>query len=46
MTYDYPIFTPGSGDFAASEPETKALLSFLYKANNILQYLLLDLRTI
>lgn len=35
MTYDYPIFTAGSGDFAASEPETKALLSFLYKANNI-----------
>ncbi|MDR6562491.1 MULTISPECIES: M14 family metallopeptidase [unclassified Arcicella] len=35
MTYDYPIFTAGSGDFAASESETKALLSFLYKATNV-----------
>lgn len=35
FTFDYPIFTDGSGDYAASEPETRALLDFLYNSPNI-----------
>lgn len=34
-TYDYPIFAAGSGEYAASEPETRAILDFLYKNINI-----------
>lgn len=34
-TYDYPFFTQGSGEYAASESETKALLDFLYTSKNI-----------
>lgn len=34
-TYDYPIFTQGSGEYAASESETKALLDYLYQSKNI-----------
>ena len=30
FTYDYPAFSAESGDYAASEPETKALLEFIY----------------
>jgi Zinc carboxypeptidase len=35
FTFDYPIFITGSGDYAASEPETRALLDFLYTSANI-----------
>lgn len=35
FTFDYPIFVSGSGDYAASESETRALLDFLYKSPNI-----------
>lgn len=30
FTFDYPAFEKGAGNYAASEPETKALLDFLY----------------
>ncbi len=35
FTFDYQIFTTGSGEYAASEPEVRALLEFLYRAPNI-----------
>ncbi|MCP1383953.1 M14 family metallopeptidase [Runella salmonicolor] len=35
FTFDYQIFTTGSGEHAASEPEVRALLDFLYRAPNI-----------
>ena len=35
FTFDYPIFVLGSGDYATSETETRALLDFLYKTPNI-----------
>lgn len=35
FTFDYPIFTDDSGDYAASEPETRAVLDFLYNTANI-----------
>ena len=35
FTFDYPIFVTGSGEYAASESETRALLDFLYKSPNI-----------
>ncbi|WP_234735156.1 M14 family metallopeptidase [Tellurirhabdus bombi] len=35
FTFDYPIFVPGSGEMAVSEPENQALLNFLYKASNV-----------
>ncbi|WP_128547996.1 M14 family metallopeptidase [Larkinella soli] len=35
FTFDYPIFIPGSGEMAVSEPENRALLDFLYKAPNV-----------
>lgn len=35
FTFDYPFFTPGSGEMAVSEPENRALLDFLYKAPNV-----------
>ncbi|WP_448520584.1 M14 family metallopeptidase [Rhodoflexus sp.] len=35
FTFDYPIFVDGSGDYAASEPETRALADFLYSTANI-----------
>ncbi|GAB3925318.1 M14 family metallopeptidase [Larkinella terrae] len=35
FTFDYPIFVPGSGEMAVSEPENRALLDFLYKAPNV-----------
>ncbi len=35
FTFDYPIFTVGSGDYAASDPEARALLDFLYGRPNI-----------
>ena len=34
LTYKHNTFAPGSGDFPASEKETRALLDFLYDANN------------
>ncbi len=35
FTFDYQIFVTGSGEYAASEPEVRALLDFLYRAPNI-----------
>ncbi len=35
FTFDYQIFVNGSGEYAASEPEVRALLDFLYRAPNI-----------
>ncbi|MFD1144748.1 M14 family metallopeptidase [Larkinella insperata] len=35
FTFDYPFFTPGSGEMPVSEPESRALLDFLYKAPNV-----------
>ncbi|MGM9507835.1 M14 family metallopeptidase [Larkinella sp. GY13] len=35
FTFDYPFFTPGSGEMPVSEPENRALLDFLYKAPNV-----------
>jgi hypothetical protein len=35
FTFDYPIFTPGAGEFPVSEPENRALLDFLYAAPNV-----------
>ena len=31
FTFDYPFFTPGAGEMPVSEPESRALLDFLYK---------------
>lgn len=30
FTYTYPAFTPESGEYAASEPETRAIVDFLF----------------
>ncbi len=35
FTFDYPFFTPGSGEFPVSEPENRALLDFLYSSPNV-----------
>lgn len=35
FTFDYPFFTPGSGEMPVSEPENRALLDFLAKSPNI-----------
>ncbi|AEI49513.1 M14 family metallopeptidase [Runella slithyformis] len=35
FTFDYQIFTTGSGEYAAEAPEVRALLDFLYRAPNI-----------
>lgn len=35
LTYKHPSFTPGSGEFAVSEPETRALLDQLYQLFNV-----------
>ncbi len=35
LTYKHPSFTPGSGEFAASENETRALLDYLFERFNI-----------
>ena len=35
FTFDYPVFEKGSGVYVASEPETRALLDFLYLNQNI-----------
>lgn len=35
FTYDYPAFEKGAGVYGASEPETRALLDFLYLNQNI-----------
>ena len=35
FTFDYPAFEKGAGVYAASEPETRALLDFLYLNQNI-----------
>lgn len=35
FTFDYQIFVTGGGEYAASEPEVRALLDFLYHAPNI-----------
>ena len=35
FTYDYPAFEKGAGAYAASEPETRALLDFLFLNQNI-----------
>lgn len=31
FTYDYPYFQPGAGENMASQPETRALMDFLYE---------------
>ncbi|MES2576318.1 MAG: M14 family metallopeptidase [Bacteroidota bacterium] len=35
FTFDYPAFEKGAGIYVASEPETRALLDFLYLNQNI-----------
>jgi hypothetical protein len=35
FTFDYPAFEKGAGVYVASEPETRALLDFLYLNQNI-----------
>ncbi|RYY24369.1 MAG: peptidase [Chitinophagaceae bacterium] len=35
LSYKPPVFTPGSGEFPVSEPETRALLDLLYDAFNV-----------
>jgi hypothetical protein len=35
FTFDYEPFKPGTGEFPVSEPETRALLDFLYNAKNV-----------
>ncbi|TDE45960.1 peptidase M14 [Flavobacterium rhamnosiphilum] len=35
FTFDYPVFEKGAGVYVASEPETRALLDFLYLNQNI-----------
>lgn len=35
FTFDHPVFEKGSGIYVASEPETRALLDFLYLNQNI-----------
>jgi Zinc carboxypeptidase len=40
FTFDYPIFVAGSGEYATSEPEARALLDFLYTSPNIFAVLI------
>lgn len=35
LTYKHPSFTPGAGEFAVSEKETRALLDYLYEQYNV-----------
>ncbi|MEI9808173.1 MAG: M14 family metallopeptidase [Bacteroidota bacterium] len=35
LTYKHPSFTPGAGEFAASETETRALLDYLFEQYNV-----------
>lgn len=35
LSYKHPSFTPGSGEFAVSENETRALLDYLYERYNV-----------
>lgn len=35
FTFNYPFFTEGAGEYAASEPENRALMDFLYEAKNV-----------
>lgn len=35
LTYQFPNFTPGAGEYPVSEPENRALLDFLMEAYNI-----------
>lgn len=35
FTFNYPFFTDGAGEYAASEPENRALMDFLYEAKNV-----------
>ncbi|MFN8349313.1 MAG: M14 family metallopeptidase [Spirosomataceae bacterium] len=35
FTFDYQIFTTGSGEYAAEAPEVRVLLEFLYRSPNI-----------
>lgn len=35
LSYKHPSFTPGSGEFAVSENETRALLDYLYVRYNV-----------
>lgn len=35
FTYKHPSFTPGSGEFAVSEPESRALADYLFEQFNI-----------
>lgn len=35
LTYRHPSFTPGSGEFAVSEPEVRALLDTLHGLFNV-----------
>jgi hypothetical protein len=35
FTFNYPFFTDGAGEYAASEPENRALMDFLYESKNV-----------
>lgn len=35
FTFDFPAFTPGAGEYPASETETKAILDLIYGSPNI-----------
>ncbi|MEM6377648.1 MAG: peptidase, partial [Bacteroidota bacterium] len=35
LSYNFPYFTPGAGEFPVSQKETRALLDFLYERPNI-----------
>lgn len=35
FTFDFPFFTPGSGEYPVSENENRGLLDFLYEARNV-----------
>lgn len=35
FTFDFPFFTPGSGEYPVSESENRGLLDFLYDARNV-----------
>ncbi len=38
LTYKFPIFTPLAGDFAVSQPESRALLDYLFDRWNIFAF--------
>lgn len=35
LTYNFPYFTPGAGEHPVSQPETRAVLDFLYERWNV-----------